>query len=167
MSKAISRRNVLTAATAAAAALTASAPAVAQAELPAPELREMQERLLAARAEQDRLLTIVHAAERKRPPIPASIEREDFKGHYYGAREWHQRGRFDLAKIAKAYEAERKAADLASGFWQHNEAYARSQKSKRRSWISSRASSPISEYRSSSPSIRKLSMAACLTGCRC
>ncbi len=99
-----------------------SLPLSASAEAPiSPELLTARERLLAARAEQDRLLKIARGAMSNRPPVPESIERQDFKGLHHGPQYWRRRGRADLAHIAEVYEAAVDAADVESDYWAHNE----------------------------------------------
>ncbi len=110
----LSRRNVLRGATVAAAAI--NVPSAAQAAQASPELLAIHERILAARAERDRLQKLTNAAQSKRPPIPAIIEREGYPGLHVRPTDWRRRGYGDRAAIAEAYEASVASADRESGY---------------------------------------------------
>lgn len=116
----VSRRNVLTGATAAATAI--GVPITAQAMSLSTELLDMNMRLLAAREKRDALDAIVKAAASKRPPVPQCIERREFKGMHHSSELWRRCGNDEYAEIAEAYETGLQVADEKSGYRALNEA---------------------------------------------
>lgn len=83
-----------------------------QATSESPELLPLQERLLAARAERDRLYRLMRIAGGGQPD---GIRDPHCRTHQVNSHEWMQPGHLDPAVIGRAYEAGVRSADHASG----------------------------------------------------
>lgn len=113
----LSRRNLMQ--LAAAASTSIAMPRAAQARSPSIELLVLQEKLLVARAERDRLHQILRNAEGRRPSIPECIRDPHCRTQEFQSNNAIQLGKLDLAELAVAHEAGVPAADSVSAFDRH------------------------------------------------
>jgi hypothetical protein len=107
----LSRRNLMQ--LAAATSIGIAVPRAAQASFPSIEMFILQDKLLVARAERDRLHQIVRDAECRRPPIPESIKDPHSRTHLI-----HSNNQLRLGHLepVEAYETDVRVANHLSDF---------------------------------------------------